>query len=864
MDNHDTYEKKVLPLFKPAEAVDFVTNRMRSAKEINDAVAEWLRARSQIEQSYSESLYALARQRTLSASETALGAFGPVWDSVVQSVVKSADSGLEISRRMSAEVATPLSHYPDSSTLWKTVRSDHADMAKVVARIEESSQTLDKHRRKSGSTKTQIAESELESATEKWERESEHLYRSFESADFERWLTLKNALIQLQTAMIDHLQESLSQNEALLNLLFTFEPGQDIQRYADLAAELKADPLQLEMAVSGSPKRRGSAVSRTSSAASVVTSPSSRNKSHLPPVPETSTSPAVAKEKHGKLRSRFGSIMRSGNSDKKKRRSIFGKKSDKEMAESSSISSGSSPTRRQTNDSLYSDDVSIPSPVRSPQRSPERSPDRSPERSTNHFQGLAQHPSLTASEPAAQGSASEPASNDSAAPKSHQPTFPPPQSRGQAGLARTDSSGFQINILDKPISEESTNSNSVFDEVSKAMQSDDSVQRRPTIRNRGRLDNTDAPNSASTSSPAVAPASAPAYGAPLPRTESAPAPPPPHSRGTIGSFNPHPLTTPRPHIPSQSGFSVSEMADAQSVLSIQSGISTLSHSGPNVRHPELHDEGLCSSIVEVISAQYKNGELCSSSSFGEMAFAYNPTGAEPNGVAPNYILKLGNPGCLSKLSSIGPPALDPSDSEIEDSKVGATSFQLKTATLQPRIPAVLLRYSIESPTTPISLKPVWKFQENQASLILDYKLADDFPFQTVSVFDFVVVATIDGAFSTGAQAKPPGSFNREKRRLTWRIDKLTLTSGESHRFLARFATDKLACEPAEGSISARFRIEGLDAKPKVDPIIVPYSGTWVEQKPDDGAYDPFADSADLFKPVPSTKRVLVGKYMASA
>ena len=212
--------------------------------------------------------------------------------------------------------------------------------------------------------------------------------------------------------------------------------------------------------------------------------------------------------------------------------------------------------------------------------------------------------------------------------------------------------------------------------------------------------------------------------------------------------------------------------------------------------------GLNASVAEVINATFKEGIIQHSQLIGEIALNYVPNTVMNTPLPISINLKINN---SSKFDSV---ILNQAFVEqVEDE-----TFKLNPQFIDSRILGAI-KYSIKEPLAPVVIQPVWKFEENQASVVLTVKMASFLPerIQQIVLNDVAVFVPVEGANVTSALSKPQGSFSMEKKRITWRFkEPMVLTrNGEGQRFIARFMTDQMAREAQKG-ISIKFTVRQND------------------------------------------------------
>ena len=289
-------------------------------------------------------------------------------------------------------------------------------------------------------------------------------------------------------------------------------------------------------------------------------------------------------------------------------------------------------------------------------------------------------------------------------------------------------------------------------------------------------------------------------------------------------------------------------ADNQSTRS-----STTSGSQAGAKHPELHETGLNSSIIETVSARFDNGKLTSSSMIGEIAVAYNPANfSSPFGMEN---IRLEN---FSSLEKVAPnPAFINQSSDTEGeysvnlSSLGKTQVAFKYQ----------VRLDESGSQAPLLIAPAYRPEQTQFSVIISYSLSPKFALngrESIKLSNVMLALTLEGAKATSCQSKPVGTFSRERNLIFWQLNDLTLTPGAGlQKLLARFATET---EATGGAVEARWEIAGESVQGLGSGLGVTISG----QSAATGS-DPFADEGGQgasWKAVPGFKKLTSGNYTA--
>lgn len=292
--------------------------------------------------------------------------------------------------------------------------------------------------------------------------------------------------------------------------------------------------------------------------------------------------------------------------------------------------------------------------------------------------------------------------------------------------------------------------------------------------------------------------------------------------------------------------------------SIRSATTTTSQGG--LKHPELHEPGLNSSIIETVNARFENGKLQTSSVIGDIALAYNQ-GILPSSESEK--IRLENFTSLEKVAP-NPAFITPSQSTEGEYTINLSGLSGKSQ--------VAFKYQVrlDSTTTshaPLLITPAFRPEANQFSAIIQYSLNPSYPLpsgvESVTLSNVTLAFTLEGAKASSCQTKPSGTFIRDKNLIFWQLNEVSLTPGATpQKLLARFATDAQA---SGGVVEARWEVSGDAARGVGSGLGVSMAGSTGGAS---GGPDPFADedgqpqSGGEWKALPGVRKVGSGSYVA--
>lgn len=857
----------MLANLQPNQAVQAFSDRVKRISKVNQEIADWLQERRRIEEQYVNGLRKLlVFKAPNSASE--LGVFQPPWDKILQSTDAIAASHQLLAQRIEKDVEHSLRTFQNKKEMQniQTISSNLHTMAKELDDATDKAERLTRKGGKANSQKVDMATARLESASQQWESQAPFIFETLQAVDEQRINHLRDVLTQLETHEVDQATRTQATAEEVLNTILEVNTAQEIQNYA-------------QRTTAGKPKVERKPITRQSSivAGSSLAPPSvsgfdddgvSDHSGHKDGQPES------------RLRSRIGTMLG------RRRQSIHGgfgplspPKSLGSFSRNLGSSHGQSLSPRASSHNLTDSQNRLSSLAESP-TAPEhanKEPTKPSHEGTNGVtngeqaaaatsaQASSAHVNRTAEDIFDAPPAGPPTSEQNQEPTKDDEGFTIPiashdpisQAQKEAAAEEADQF-FKLSIQKEPIAEEDHDAKkAALSNVANALTQIGMPSRKAgTIRGRRDVRNT-----------VYMPSSLP-----VPENSAEnPFPPSPSLPPTL--TRPTPTTT-----------FASEASYASDTQSIRSGTSVGGASAystvTRLKHPDMHGPGygpgLHSSIIETVSATFKDGAVESAKIMGEIALSYSPG---PDSIADRETVRLNN---FPHLDSIGPNRV------FVNNGSSADEFSVDVSHLSATTPAFTYRVHAEDEATlathcPLLLSPAWKPQADKLGLLIQYKLnpSSNLP-RPVTLSNVVFVATYEGARASGAQTKPSGTHLKEKHLVYWRLGDITLTEDWS-KIICRVIGEQNA-EPQPGHIEVRWdyvpatAIEG--AAPPVLGSDISISrlveGKGKEPaKAGDGAdeEDPFADDKGPLSPatindsrtwveVPLVRRLVSGKYEA--
>ncbi|TVY54391.1 Cytoskeletal protein syp1 [Lachnellula cervina] len=845
----------MLERLPPAAAVTKFNERVKRIGKVNTEIADWLQERRKVEEAYVAGLKKLAR-RPLQELGGELGIFDSPWKKIVGSTEEIASSHYTLLQRIEKDVEEPLRAFSTTNREMQsmsTVQGNLSTMAKELQDAQEKADKLSKRGGKASAQKVGQASSKLQTAESQWDSQAPFIFESLQALDERRLNHLRDVLTQFETHQADQVERNRITVEQTLSSLLEIDTAQEIRNWSSqtVAGKPITERKARQLSTSGS-----TGVPATPSISSMPPPPTPRSThtthtNHTDDRSEHSTRPH--KES---LRSRVGTMVG------RRRQSIhggFGRAPSPSKGgfvpfgrDSPNRDGRPSPSPRASSNNLR-DSPSHDNRLSSLAESP---PLRSPASPTNGTNGVTPETSHISS--AVPGTANGTSLVDLS--DVQPPPGPPPSHLNEAqkdaegytvpammndpiSLAESEAHDgnepqFKLDIRADPIPEQDADAQAALSNVANTLRSAKMIppaRKVGTIRGRRDVRNTIFVPSTSTSL-------------------------------EVGGHEPMP---PSPGIPAGraaalAALSSNEHHSAPSVsdsTSIRSGHSLNNHSV--IKHAEMHQPGLNSSIIETLSASFENGIVKTSKVSGEIALTYNKittTDESPiPSAAENETVRINN---FQSLEVIGPNRtfIHPVSSDITD------QYTIDLNAISSRsIPAFTYRvHTDDSNVTsqgPLLLKPAWKPQGDKLNLLIEYSLNPACGVTSLTFTNLVLMAIYTGARPTACQTKPTGTHLSARSLVYWRLGDVTLTH-EPHKVICRLVG---ASEP--GNVEAKWEVhseigEGVGSGISLSRF---EAGKGKEREVD--IDDPFADEG-LASPVgnwidvPLARKFVSGKYEA--
>ncbi|KAI1134390.1 Muniscin C-terminal mu homology domain-containing protein [Hypoxylon sp. FL0543] len=833
----------------PSQAVHALNDRVKRISKVNTEIADWLQERRRVEEQYVQGLKKLTQFRVPNA-QSELGTFQAQWDKILQSADAVAMSHHIFATKIEKDVEAPLRNFHQKKEMLniQTIQGNLQNMAKELEDAQERSDKLSRKGGKASAQKVELAASKLDSATQQWESQAPFIFESLQALDESRMNQLRDCLTQYGTYEGEQAQSHQAEAETVLNSLLDYNTASEIQHF-------------VAKTTSGRPKIE----KRTP-----TTRQSSSFNSSLGPPPSihaddrSDHSGSKEGQPENKLRSRIGTMLG------RRRQSIhggFGQLSPAKGPFGRNIKSSHGVSPRASSSNLGDSTNRLGSLIEDPDaiEAPSRASEAKEKISHDGTNGVGRGGSTDVAPPATAASGSSHVNGTSIPPEIADvppPPGPPPSQRepekdaegftvpapandpiSQAereAAAQEAEQLFKLNIQKEPVAEEDPEEKkAALSNVANSLSAMGIPARRAgTIRGRRDVRNT--------------------IYVPAPVSEGSPAE---NSGPFPASF--HALSSKPAGVATlASEASVAGTSDTQSIRSGNS-LSSIVH----VKHPDMHEPGLNSSIMETVSATFDNGQVQSVKVNGEIAFSYNVS--DSSNSLTHLPIRINN---FAALEVIGPNRIF----VTSDTPDHPEQFNLDLSHLHKTSIGFSYRLHVEPDTTaaehvPVLLSPVWKPQGDKLGLLLQYKLNPAFKFaiegSSVQVHNLVLFATYEGKAS-GAQTKPTGTHLKDKHLVYWRLGDVTLSpDADWQKIVCRIIGDQ-GVEPKPGAVEARWEVTPSSAlADSANTISVSRfeesKGKEVELSEDDPFADETATSEEgKWVDVPAMRKLVSGKYEA--
>ncbi|KAF4980037.1 hypothetical protein FZEAL_3899 [Fusarium zealandicum] len=878
----------MLAALQPGQAVHTLTDRVKRIARVNVDIADWLQERRRVEEQYVQGLRKLTQFKTPNA-QSELGVFQAPWNRMIDSVETIAHSHHQLADRIEKDIEHPLRNFVNRKDFqnMSTMSNNLTTMGKDLEEAQERSDRLSKKGGRANTAKVDAASSKLESATGQWESQAPFIFESLQALDESRVNNLRDLLTQYQSHESDQAGRVQENAVETLALMLEIDTDKEIESFVHRVTagrvKLPTRTSTRQSSYAGTtpttpvpPSTAGSTNAPTSSVQAPPTPASAP-----PPDDDISENSSLPQEPKpgGKLRrlgTMFGGRRRQsmhagfGQLSPQRGGPTFGRLGTSHSQHDRGPSPRGSSTNLQEHHRLSSlaETPDSPKPADPDSEAPRSEPiTHENTNGVSHNEGLLDSPIPQMNTGAVNGDSHEPDLTDVQPPPGPPPshrqesqtapapitaiatkdsegfTVPPPmndpiseaQREAQKEAGEDQDHMFKVSIQQTPVEDEDPEAKmAALSSVVNSLKVGPATRRTGTIRGRRDVRHT----------VYVPPPNLPESG-----TDSS-------MGGMPGSPSlPGSVSKPSAVAALASEASIAGTSDTQSVRSGNS-LGSLAHP----KHPDMTGPGLNSSIIESVSAVFKEGELKSASIAGEVAFVNNPS---DSGDSKSYeTIRINN---FSALERIGPNRIFVQNSSPDHHD----QFSLDVSHLTKTATAFSYRVFTEDSAAsslgqhaPLLLKLAWKPQGDKLGLLLQYQLNPSSKFTApVTLHNVVFVATYDGR-SSGAQTKPAGTHLKEKHLVYWRLGDLTLTN-DAHKIVCRI----IGAEGAElkpGHVEARWEYSASGDEVVGSGIFISRldegKGKARELSEDDPFADESASTEQKWVDVPVARKLVAGKY----
>ncbi|GMM35208.1 Syp1 protein [Saccharomycopsis crataegensis] len=771
-------------------------------KNLNQSIDQYIKKETKHDAKY-------AAAKPLGADH--LGQFGDLWTGVIDDIKEEIYITEMFCNNMEKQLISPLKKCFDinknkkysnmldtvlelSKTAEAVVDLPEADVGGAAEEEESHKFSLKGHHHKKSS---------LIANNDEWAIKSPQVSEQFESFEFNRLLFLKDVFISFQNNSNFRFNENLKHNENLFSVLVGFNPDDEIARFAEQSVKNDAGkpvkplpPISKNTDddvnfISTPPMTKKKSTTNANAKPSETLDTASHNNDFQPPPlqpqrsnPSTISSQVTEKRRSG-LRSKMGTLFGKKKNKQKHPHQDFA--TTKSIVEDERVAETAPPAMASDNQPIVvKDNEKVAAPPAPPAPGPSSEPATTPlqektieprssfmnvkkeSSKAEEEMSINQRPLVPNVRSDSANSVTEPSSNNNALPPPPPPTRKVGTEHPQQPPVKKDRRDIQSTL---------------FTNLTAA----DIME-----QGRGGNNNNNSNNRLS----------------------------------LIGEEQP--MSSVPPPLPKNASYSISEASKKHdsvfgshhgSVTSLAQSQITTTKTGNKFTHPELNQRGLNASVSESIKVSIRDGFTENCQIIGEVAMTYFADQMASSPPPPQSYLKLiDSQNVIEKLipNHSFLEAIDVEGLPVSEKCFKQNLSQISNRTLGG------LKYLVSSADSPIVILPIWRFEPHQASCMIGIKLSDSVLAKLgdddlVQLDDFVLsIALEDGVEIQSAMSRPSGTFNKEKRRITWKYTEpivLSKTHGED-KIVARFMTNGIAKESKNGA-QAKFVINNGKGGDKV-------------------------------------------------
>ncbi|KAF7506121.1 hypothetical protein GJ744_012185 [Endocarpon pusillum] len=913
MDSSRQEYPALLSVLEPSQAVNVLNDRVEVISKTNDDIADWLLERRKVEETYAQGLRKLAR-RPQSSGGASLGIFQLPWQRIVESTESLAQSHESLAQKIEVDAETPLRQFASKNREMQAMSTVRGNLTSIAKDFENAQKKADKLKDTSGrlsSARASNTNSSVDDAKQQWETQAAYVFEQLQSLDEVRVNHLRDVLTQFQTHEVDSIEQNRKPAELCLNDLLNIETADEIKTFAiRISTNPPRAPHSRRQSSASSTLRR---LSSAGGGAPPMPPPPRLTDDRTRPIPTFSDetgqggfTPEIKKtpKKQG-LKSRLGTVMGrrknvapapipSAEKPKKERnRSSLMPFRRGDSSRSQPDSEAVSVTSRNMAPPISEETTRPTSSMRRPETANRPSTRSENVRQEQTYMGSAlvngtssakNHADITGTNASVNQATTtntvtlnQPLHELSVTPPSpvqHMDVVSRAQQEAAATNAENEEAVRRLKIRDQPIQEDEIEAQQAMDNMANQLRLQaqssginrlgGSMRGRRDVRNTIFVPNPEPRLSENEISPGSEAGLASATAVNAAETVTVGTAASSYADSTTASPIKAPALLPEER----------NMSDTTSVHSAQS-LGTLVH------HPEMHEPGLNSSIVETVSTWFSDGTVNKSFVVGEVALAYNSS----ESTSDTELIRLDNFQVLEKIApnpGFVSAAASEKGKEKAVSEEGAGQYSVMLSAIKRPTPVVAFKYQLHldpsnpSVYSPVLITPAWQIQDTQVSVIVMYTLNPAFVLSanktqssTISItlknvtLSITLDPSADAGKATSAMMAPQigAAFKRKQGLVVWKLPELVVSS-EQQKLLARFVTTGSKARP--GHIEARWELPGTTGSRLGVSLL---AGA---EKSREFTADPFADDgtapaspAQVWKEVHTARSLVSGRYSAS-
>nr|XP_031863520.1 uncharacterized protein CI109_000770 [Kwoniella shandongensis]KAA5530592.1 hypothetical protein CI109_000770 [Kwoniella shandongensis] len=219
----------------PRPLLSALQRRLHASTTHVNALAELYKQRAAIEAAYAEGLSKLARtaeQGGLSGKtgndwEKASGE-GRLWDSIISELTETSASHSTLSAVLRTDFEQPLRELPSKVVAWRRIGEQDASLDKTLKEYEKTSAKLEKASSKAKSSKADVLQNELNQITSSLSSLSPMVYTTYQRLDEERLRVLKEVVVRWGTVKGDMATRDGQRAENIISTLLSWETSDEV------------------------------------------------------------------------------------------------------------------------------------------------------------------------------------------------------------------------------------------------------------------------------------------------------------------------------------------------------------------------------------------------------------------------------------------------------------------------------------------------------------------------------------------------------------------------------------------------------------------------------------------------------------